>query len=125
MSNSLIKIAICLGAAACVADNGSAKAFTVTANVLNAGAAITNPVAGMPTLNFPTFTPTNFPAAFSGLMPNQSLKLNNIFLTVAGSPSGSFSVQNSDSTSTVSVANNVYSLNLVANGAVSTSSAIL
>ena len=126
MSKAILTAAILAGAGAYMAVNSPANALQVTGSILNPGAILTsNGNPGTQTLNFPTFTSANFPAAFAGLLPNQTLRLNNIQLTILGSPSGSFSVQNADTVNTVAVANNVYNMNIVANGATSTSSALL
>lgn len=125
VTKAFLKITVLATAAVCVATNGSAKALQVTANILNPSQVVTIPASGTPTLNFPTFTAANFPAAFAGLLPNQSLVLNTIKLTIAGAASGSFTVQNASTTQTVEVANNVYSLALVANGATATNPATL
>lgn len=66
-------------------------------------------------LQFAAFNAGNFPLAFQGLLPNQSLKLNFVKIQTKGSAAGSFTVINNSTTNTVSVSSGVFSYNILSN----------
>jgi len=90
-----------------------AKALLVTAPIQNAPQTLNT--TGNTGLQFKTFNATNFPAAFAGLLPNETLKLTNIRIDTKGTPAGTFTVLNGSSTTTVSVASGAFSYNVLAN----------
>jgi len=96
-----------------------AKALLVTTPIQNSPLPVT--VTGTPNsssttaLQFKAFNATNFPAAFAGLLPNQTLQLNNIALAVKGKASGNFTVANYNAGARGTVASPAITFTLLGN----------
>jgi len=89
-----------------------AKALQVTGQIQNAPQTLSTSNTA---LQFPTFTAANFPAAFSGLAPNEYLQLTNIRISTKGKAQGTFTVYNSDTINTPSVPSGVFNYSIISN----------
>lgn len=91
-----------------------ARALQVTAPLQNATAQTLN--TSSPTnLQFAAFNAGNFPLAFQGLLPNQTLKLNSVKIQTLGTAGGVFTVINNSTTTTVPVSSGAFSYNILSN----------
>jgi hypothetical protein len=91
-----------------------ARALQVTAPLQN-GTAQTLNTTSSTNLQFAAFNAGNFPLAFQGLLPNQTLKLNSVKIQTRGTAGGQFTVINSSTTTTVPVSSGAFSYNILSN----------
>jgi hypothetical protein len=91
-----------------------ARALQVTAPLQN-GTAQTLNTTSPTNLQFAAFNAGNFPLAFQGLLPNQTLKLSSVKIQTQGTAGGDFTVINNSTTTTVPVSSGAFSYNILSN----------
>ena len=118
---SAIGVAACpLGASALILTTPQTNITNLPVNITPITSASTpvSSATGTGNLQFKAFNSTNFPSLWSGLLPNQTLKLNSVTLALKGTPTGSFTVSNQSNVvaQTIPVQNNVFTYIVTANG---------